>query len=90
MRHVSRLTSRSSLFRRTSLTVGCFSRRYGSLAQQDGQKYRYHEYYLISYDPVRGSYVEDRSVTLFHVMLPLSETRGFMPPKLSRRVRAGK
>ena len=60
------------------------------MAQQDGQKYRYHEYYLISYDPVRGSYVEDRSVTLFHVMLPLSETRSFVPAKLSRRGRVAK
>ena len=60
------------------------------MAQQDGQKYRYHEYYLISYDSARGCYVEDRSVTLFHVMLPLSETRAFVPPKLPRRARAGK
>ena len=86
MRHVSRSYPISAHF--ADLWVA--PRRYGSLAQQDGQKYRYHEYYLISYDPARDSFVEDRSVTLFHVMLPLSETRAFVPPKLSRRVRAEK
>ena len=59
--------------------------RYGSLSQQDGQKYRYHEYYLIEYDAVRDCFVEDRRVTLFHVMLPLSELQAYVPAKLARR-----
>ena len=72
------------------LTFAARPRRYGSLSQQDGQKYRYHEYYLISYDPVRDCYVEDRRVTLFHVMLPLNEMQMHVPSKLARRGRMGK
>ena len=47
-------------------------RRYGSLAQQDGTKYRYHEYCLVTQDAKTGELVQDRAAVLFHVMLPLS------------------
>ena len=46
-------------------------RRYGSLAQQDGTKYRYHEYCLVTQDAKTGDFVQDRGAVLFHVMLPL-------------------
>ena len=47
-------------------------RRYGSLAQQDGTKYRYHEYCLVTQDAKTGDFVQDRAAVLFHVMLPLA------------------
>ena len=53
------------------------ARRYGSLSQHSGQKYRFHEYYLISYDPVRDCYVEDRCVTLVNTRTPSHDRLGF-------------
>ena len=44
----------------------------GSLAQQDGTKYRYHEYCLVTQDAKTGDFVQDREAVLFHVMLPLA------------------
>ena len=49
-------------------------RRYGSLAQQTGKKYRYHEYCMLDYDKQTGAYMENRTTTLFHLMLPLVRT----------------
>lgn len=47
-------------------------RRYGSLTQHDGQKYRYHQYHLLSgMDPDTGDWIEDRGAALFHLMLPV-------------------
>jgi hypothetical protein len=63
-------------------------RRYGSIAQANGQKYRYHEYKLVfptmtgpgdpiayqSHKPQQNVvYQEDKSCVLYHVMLPLGE-----------------
>jgi hypothetical protein len=54
-------------------------RRYGSIAQADGNKYRYHEYKLvIPTTDLRNHhqqviYEEDKSCVLYHVMLPLGE-----------------
>ena len=63
-------------------------RRYGSIAQADGKKYRYHEYKLVFPTaagpgdlPAHQSnklqqqvvYQEDKSCVLYHVMLPLGE-----------------
>lgn len=61
-------------------------RRYGSISQVDGQKYRYHEYKLV-FPTASGpgdlnqqhqlqqppDYQEDKSCVLYHVMLPLGE-----------------
>ena len=63
-------------------------RRYGSISQVDGQKYRYHEYKLV-FPTAAGPgdlqahqrnkfqqqvvYQEDKSCVLYHVMLPLGE-----------------
>ena len=49
-------------------------RRYGSLAQPNGRKYRYHEYCMLDFDKQTGMYVENRTTTLFHLMLPLVRT----------------
>ena len=46
-------------------------RRYGSVARQSGQKYRYHEYCMLDYNKQTGEYMENRMTTLFHLMLPL-------------------
>ena len=43
--------------------------RYGSLSLPNGEKYRYHEYCLLRRDPRTPSCViEDRTVTLYHLM----------------------
>ena len=51
-------------------------RRYGSMAQSNGRKYRYHEYCMLDFDKQTGTYAENRTTTLFHLMLPLVRTIG--------------